>query len=155
MSNLAIGKPAPDFSLPRAGGGTASLADHRGRKLVLFFYPKADTPGCTREAIEFSAAKADFAAADTDLLGISHDPVRKQEKFVAKHDLTAAIASDETLDMLKAYEVWGGKSLYGRLFMGTHRTTVLIDRDGTVARIWSKVRVPGHVEEVLAAAKAL
>jgi peroxiredoxin Q/BCP len=155
MDNLAVGKAAPDFSLPQAGGGTASLAAYRGRKLVLFFYPKADTPGCTREAIEFSAARADFAAAQTDLLGVSHDPVKKQEKFVARHELTTPIASDETLDMLKAYGVWGGKSLYGRFFMGTARTTVLIDSNGVIARIWSKVRVPGHVADVLAAARAL
>ncbi|MDQ0395055.1 peroxiredoxin [Labrys monachus] len=154
MGTLVAGSPAPDFSLPLAGGGTASLASYRGRKLVIFFYPKADTPGCTREAIEFSAAKADFSAAGTDLLGVSHDPVKKQEKFVAKHELTAPIASDETLDMLQAYGVWGGKSLYGRFFMGIERTTVLIDKDGIVSRVWSKVRVPGHVAEVLAAAKA-
>jgi peroxiredoxin Q/BCP len=151
MSKLAIGQAAPDFALPRAGGGTVSLAAYRGRKLVIFFYPKADTEACTREAIEFSTARADFTAAGAELLGISHDAIRKQEKFVAKHALTTPIASDETLDMLNAYGVWGEKSMYGRTYMGIERTTLLIDENGIIDRIWPKVKVAGHVAEVLAA----
>jgi peroxiredoxin Q/BCP len=153
MSKPTAGTPAPGFTLPRAGGGTVSLAGFHGRKLVLFFYPKADTPGCTQEAIEFSAAKADFEAAGADLLGVSHDPVRKQEKFIAKHELTTPIASDETLDMLEAYGVWVQKSMYGRTFMGIERTTMLIDGNGIVVRVWPKVSLAGHVAEVLAAVR--
>jgi len=155
MQPLEAGQAAPAFTLPGADGGTVSLDSFRGRKLVIFFYPKADTEACTREAIDFSAAKADFAGAGTTLLGISHDPIKKQQKFVAKHGLTTAIASDETLDMLNAYGVWGEKSMYGRTYLGIERTTMLIDAKGIVARVWSKVRVANHVAEVLEAAKAL
>ena len=155
MHPLQVGEVAPAFSLPLADGGTVRLEDFSGRKLVIFFYPKADTQACTREAVEFSAAKADFAAAGAELLGISHDPVRKQQKFVAKHGLATAIASDESLDMLNAYGVWGEKQMYGRTYLGIERTTLLIDGKGIVARVWSKVRVADHVTEVLEAARAL
>jgi peroxiredoxin Q/BCP len=155
VSNLSVGQAAPNFTLPQAGGGTVSLADFKGRKLVIFLYPKADTEACTREAIEFSAARASFAAAGTELLGISHDSIKKQEKFIAKHELTTPIASDETLEMLNAYGVWGEKSMYGRTYLGIERTTILIDTNGAITRIWSKVKVNGHVAEVLAAARAL
>jgi thioredoxin-dependent peroxiredoxin len=149
------GQKAPDFTLPRDGGGTVSLADHKGRKLVLYFYPKADTPGCTIEAVDFTRLKRAFTRADTDIVGVSGDPVKAQDKFRDKHDLKVALASDESLEMLTAYGVWGEKSMYGRKFMGVRRTTLLIDRDGRVARVWENVKVAGHAEEVLEAAKAL
>lgn len=149
------GQKAPDFTLPRDGGGTVSLADYKGRKLVLFFYPKADTPGCTTEAVAFTAHKRAFARAETDIVGVSADPVKAQDKFRDKHDLKVPLGSDESLEMLTAYGVWGEKSMYGRKFMGVRRTTVLIDRDGRVARVWENVKVAGHAEDVLEAAKAL
>jgi peroxiredoxin Q/BCP len=149
------GQKAPEFTLPRDGGGTVSLADHKGRKLVLYFYPKADTPGCTTEAIDFTRLKRGFSRADTDIVGVSADPVKAQDKFRDKHDLKVALASDESLKMLSAYGVWGEKSMYGRKFMGVRRTTLLIGRDGRVARVWENVKVAGHAEEVLEAAKAL
>ena len=151
----AAGERAPDFKLPRDGGGTVSLADFKGRKLVLYFYPKADTPGCTKEAIDFNALRRAFAKAETDIIGVSADPVRAQDKFRDKHDLAIALASDEEKKMLTAYGVWGEKSMYGRKFMGVMRTTLLIGRDGRVAQVWENVKVPGHAEAVLDAAKAL
>jgi peroxiredoxin Q/BCP len=155
MTHLAAGRPAPAFTLPRDGGGTIRLGDFTGRKLVLYFYPKADTPGCTLEAQDFSRLRPKFAAAGTDIVGVSADPVAAQDKFKAKYRLDIPLASDETHAMLAAYGVWGEKSMYGRTFMGIVRTTVLIGADGNIARVWSKVKVPGHAEEVLAAAKAL
>jgi peroxiredoxin Q/BCP len=151
----AAGEKAPNFKLSRDGGGTVSLADFKGRKLVLYFYPKADTPGCTKEAIDFSALRRAFAQAETDVVGVSADPVRAQEKFRDKHGLGIPLASDEEKKMLAAYGVWGEKSLYGRKFMGVKRTTLLIGRDGRVARVWENVKVPGHAQAVLEAAKAL
>ncbi|MDQ0356106.1 peroxiredoxin Q/BCP [Rhodoplanes tepidamans] len=152
---LREGDPAPDFRLPRDGGGEVSLSDFAGRKLVLYFYPKADTPGCTREAQAFSAAKAAFAKAKTDILGVSADPPKKQDGFVKKHGLTIPLASDETHAMLEAYGVWGEKSMYGKTFMGITRTTFLIGPDGRIAKIWPSVKVDGHADDVLAAAKAI
>ena len=152
---LAAGTPAPAFSLPRDGGDKVSLADFRGRKLALYFYPKAETPGCTREAQAFSALEADFQRAGTGVLGVSADPVQAQDKFKKKYKLSLALASDETHEMLNAYGVWGEKSMYGRTFMGIERATFLIDAEGRIARVWRKVKVDGHAEEVLAAAKAL
>jgi peroxiredoxin Q/BCP len=152
---LSEGAKAPAFSLPRDGGGTVSLADFAGRKLVLYFYPRADTPGCTKEAIDFSRLKTAFAKADTEVLGVSADPVAAQDKFKTKHKLSIALASDEKHRMLEAYGVWQEKSMYGRKFMGIARVTVLIDRQGRIAKVWPKVSVTGHAEEVLAAAKAL
>lgn len=152
---LTPGAPAPVFTLPRDGGETVSLADFAGKKLVLFFYPKANTPGCTREAIAFSGLAADFAKAGTAVLGVSADPTRAQDSFKAKHGLALPLASDEKHHMLEAYGVWGEKSMYGRTFMGIARTTFLIDRAGRIARVWPKVKVDGHADEVLAAAKAL
>ena len=151
----AVGAKAPAFTLPRDGGGTVSLADFKGRKLVLFFYPKADTPGCTKESIAFSSLKRAFAKADTEVVGVSADPVKAQDKFRDKHKLAIPLASDETKKMLTAYGVWGEKSMYGRKFMGVRRTTVLIDRDGRVAQVWENVKVDAHAEAVLEAAKAL
>jgi peroxiredoxin Q/BCP len=151
----AIGAKAPPFTLPRDGGGLLSLSDFKGRKLVLYFYPKADTPGCTSESIAFSGLKRAFAKADTDVVGVSADPVTAQDKFRDKHRLSVPLASDETKKMLTAYGVWGEKSMYGRKFMGIRRTTVLIGRDGRIAQVWENVKVPGHAEAVLEAAEAL
>jgi peroxiredoxin Q/BCP len=152
---LGPGERAPAFTLPRDGGGTVSLKDFKGRNLVLYFYPKADTPGCTREAIAFSRLRAAFAKAGTDILGVSADPVPAQDKFKAKHKLTVALASDETKAMLEAYGAWGEKSMYGRKFMGVIRKTVLIGGSGRILRVWPKVKVDGHAEEVLETVRAL
>jgi peroxiredoxin Q/BCP len=152
---LAVGDKAPAFNLPGDAGETVSLADFKGRKLVIFFYPRADTPGCTRESIAFSRLKAQFTRAGTAVLGVSADPVKAQAAFKTKHDLSVALLSDETHKMLEAYGAWGEKSMYGKRFMGIIRTTMLIGPDGRIARIWPKVKVDEHAEEVLAAAKAL
>jgi thioredoxin-dependent peroxiredoxin len=152
---LAPGAKAPAFALPRDGGGTVSLADFAGRKLVLYFYPRADTTGCTKEAIDFSRLKAAFARAGADVVGVSADPVPAQDAFKAKHKLAIALASDEKHRMLEAYGVWRQKSMYGRTFMGIVRATFLIGPDARIARVWPKVTVEGHAEDVLAAAKAL
>ena len=152
---LAEGSKAPAFALPRDGGTTVSLKDFKGRNLVLYFYPKADTPGCTKEAIAFSALRAAFAKAGTEIVGVSADSVKAQDKFKAKHKLKIALASDETKEMLEAYGAWGEKSMYGRKYMGVIRKTFLIDGEGRIVRIWPKVSVPGHAEEVLAAATSL
>jgi thioredoxin-dependent peroxiredoxin len=154
-TGLADGSKAPAFKLPRDDGGSVSLADFAGRKLVLYFYPKADTPGCTREAIDFSKLRSKFHSAGTDILGVSADSVPSQARFKAKHRLAIDLLSDPTHEMLEAYGVWGKKSMYGRSFMGITRTTFLIGPDRRVARIWPKVKVDGHAAEVLAAAKAL
>jgi thioredoxin-dependent peroxiredoxin len=155
MTVLQPGDRAPDFTLPRDGGDSLSLRDFKGRKLVLYFYPKADTPGCTRESIAFSALKSAFARAGTDIVGVSADPVKAQDKFRDKHKLKVPLASDETKAMLTAYGVWGEKTLYGRKFMGVRRTTYLIGPDGRVAKVWENVKVDGHADDVLAAAKAV
>jgi thioredoxin-dependent peroxiredoxin len=152
---LQPGTQAPTFTLPRDGGGTISLADFAGRKLVLYFYPRADTPGCTKEAIDFSRLKTAFAKAGTEIVGVSADPVQAQDKFKAKHKLAIPLASDETHRMLEAYGVWQEKSMCGRKFMGVVRNTLLIGLDQRIAQIWPKVSVAGHADEVLAAAKAL
>ncbi len=149
------GAPAPAFTLNRDGGSQVSLSDFAGRKLVLYFYPKADTSGCTKEAIAFNGLRADFAAADTAILGVSADPVTAQDKFKTKYDLDIPLGSDESRAMLEAYGVWVEKSMYGRKYMGIERVTLLIGRDGTVAQVWPKVKIPGHAEEVLKAAQAL
>jgi thioredoxin-dependent peroxiredoxin len=155
VAKLAPGAKAPAFKLPRDGGGTISLAEFAGRKLVLYFYPKADTSGCTTEAIDFSALKTRFSRAGTEVLGVSGDTVRALDAFKAKHKLTVGLASDEKHTMLEAYGVWQQKSMYGRKFMGVVRTTFLIGPDGRIAQIWPKVSVAGHAAEVLTAAKAL
>jgi peroxiredoxin Q/BCP len=154
-AKIAVGRKAPDFTLPSDGGGQVSLAGFKGKKLVLYFYPKADTPGCTIEAKDFSRLAPAFARAKTVVLGVSADPVKKQDRFKAKHDLAIPLASDETHEMLNAYGVWAEKSMYGRTYMGILRNTYLIGPDGKIAQIWEKVKVAGHAEEVLAAAKAL
>ena len=152
---LIVGAKAPNFKLLRDGGGEVSISDYKGRKLALYFYPKADTSGCTAEAKHFSKLAPAFARAGTAILGVSADPVAKQDKFKAKHDLTIALGSDEFREMLKAYGVWAKKSMYGRSYMGILRNTYLIGPEGRIAQIWEKVKVPGHADEVLAAAKAL
>jgi peroxiredoxin Q/BCP len=154
-SGLTEGAMAPAFRLPRDGGDTVSLADYRGRKLVLFFYPRADTPGCTKEAIDFTRLSSAFAEHQTAVLGVSADPLKAQEAFRDKHELTTPLASDEQHEMLEAYGVWGEKSMYGRTFLGILRTTVLLGADGRILRIWHNVKVDGHAEEVLAAVRAL
>jgi peroxiredoxin Q/BCP len=152
---LGPGAKAPAFTLPGDGGETISLADFAGRKLVLYFYPRADTPGCTKEAIDFSRLKSAFGKAGADVLGVSADPVPAQDKFKTKHKLSIALASDEDHRMLEAYGVWQEKSMYGRKFMGVVRATFLIGPDQRIAKVWPKVSVKGHAEDVLAAAKAL
>jgi peroxiredoxin Q/BCP len=151
---LAEGTKAPAFHLPRDGGTTVSLSDFAGQKLVLFFYPRADTPGCTKEAIDFTRLSAAFAESKTAVLGVSADPPKAQEAFRNKHQLSVPLASDEQHAMLEAYGVWGEKSMYGRTFLGISRTTVLIGADSRVLRIWRNVKVDGHADEVLAEAQS-
>ena len=148
---LAEGMAAPAFRLPRDDGGSVSLKDFAGRNLVLFFYPRADTSGCTLEAADFTRLTPRFEALDTAILGVSADPQAALQRFRKKHALKVALASDETLAMLKAYGVWGKKSMYGKTFEGILRTTIWIDAKGRIARIWRSVKVPGHAEDVLAA----
>lgn len=152
---LVAGSKAPAFNLQRDGGTSVSLKDFKGCNLVLYFYPKADTPGCTKEAIAFSHLRAAFAKTGTEILGVSADPVKAQDKFKAKHKLKIALASDEAKAMLEVYGAWGEKSMYGRKYMGIIRKTFLIDGKGRIVHIWPKVSVPGHAEEVLDAAKSL
>ena len=146
---------APAISLPRDGGEIVNLSDFSGKKVVLYFYPKDDTPGCTKEAIGFTDMIDDFAAADTVILGVSKDSVKTHDKFVAKHELKIALLSDEDGDVCERYGTWVEKSMYGKTYMGIERATYLIGADGKIAQVWRKVRVPGHVEEVLEAARAL
>jgi peroxiredoxin Q/BCP len=154
-SALTEGAKAPAFRLPRDGGDTVALSDYAGKKLVLFFYPRADTPGCTKEAIDFTRLAGDFAQSQTAVLGVSGDPPKAQEAFRDKHELTVPLVSDEKHEMLEAYGAWGEKSMYGRTFQGILRTTVLIGADGRVIKIWRNVRVDGHADEVLAAVRAV
>ena len=152
---LAAGVKAPNFSLARDGGGNVSLAEFAGRALVLYFYPRAGTSGCTREAIDFSRLKAEFRRAGADILGVSADPIRALDAFKAKHKLTVALASDETRKMLEAYGAWQEKTLYGRKFLGVVRSTFLIGPDQRIVQVWPRVSVDGHAAAVLAAVKAL
>jgi len=152
---LAQGAKAPGFRLPRDGGSIVSLSDFAGQKLVIFFYPKANTPGCTKEAIDFTRLASAFAESQTAILGVSADPPRTQEAFRDKHRLSVPLVSDEKHEMLEAYGVWGEKSMYGRTFQGILRTTVLIGADRRIIRIWRNVKVDGHADEVLAAVRAL
>jgi peroxiredoxin Q/BCP len=152
---LSEGAKAPAFELPRDGGTSVTLAGYLGKKLVIFFYPRADTPGCTKEAIDFTRLSGAFAESQTAVLGVSADPMAAQEAFRDKHQLSIPLVSDETHNMLQAYGVWGEKSMYGKMFLGILRTTVLIDKSGRVARIWRGVKVDGHADDVLAAAQAL
>jgi peroxiredoxin Q/BCP len=152
---LKEGDPVPDVTLTGMDGAALSPADFRGNKLVLYFYPKDDTSGCTREAQDFSALAGEFEKAGTWILGLSKDSPASHAKFAAKYDLGVKLASDPDGSVCEAFGTWGEKSLYGRKYMGIDRATFLIDRDGTVARVWRKVRVAGHAEEVLAAAREL
>jgi thioredoxin-dependent peroxiredoxin len=152
---LSEGAKAPAFQLPRDGGSSVTLADYLGKKLVVFFYPRADTPGCTKEAIDFTRLSRAFADSQTAVLGVSADPLKAQEAFRDKHQLSIPLVSDETHQMLQAYGAWGEKSMYGKTFLGILRTTLLIDKRGRIARIWRNVKVDGHADEVLAAAQAL
>ena len=154
-SGLVEGGKAPGFRLPRDGGDSVALADYAGQKLVLFFYPRADTPGCTREAIDFTRLQDAFADSGAAVLGVSADTVKAQESFRNKHQLTVPLVSDEKHEMLEAYGAWGEKSMYGRTFLGILRTTVLIGANGKIAKIWRNVRVDGHADEVLAAVQAM
>jgi peroxiredoxin Q/BCP len=155
MSELKIGDTAPDFTLPRNGSGDINLASRQGKAVVLYFYPKDDTSGCTAQAIDFSAMGADFQAANAVVIGISPDSVKSHDKFAAKHALTVMLASDEERNVLETYGVWKEKSMYGKKYMGVERTTYLVAPDGKIAKIWNKVKVPGHAQAVLDAIKAL
>ncbi len=156
MTNLLQpGASAPDFRLPRDGEGLLGLSDFKGKKLVLYFYPKDDTSGCTAEAIDFNRLAGEFAAAGAAIVGASPDPVKRHDKFRQKYELGFPLVSDEAKSMLEAYGVWVEKSMYGRKYMGVERTTFLIDGKGKIAEVWRKVKVPGHADEVLAAAKAI
>lgn len=152
---LNIGDQAPAFAFMSLEGTPLTNTSCRGRKLVLYFYPKDDTSGCTKEAIDFSRLRSAFAAQDTAVVGVSPDSAASHDKFRAKHKLDLELGSDEDTSLLQAFGVWKQKSMYGRSYMGVERTTVLIGRDGAVAQVWPNVKVPGHAEEVLAAATAL
>ncbi len=147
---LAIGDAAPEFNLPRDGGGRVSLADLKGQMVVLYFYPRDDTSGCTKEAIAFTEALEAFKAAGAVILGVSKDSVAKHEKFIAKHDLSVTLLADEDGAVCEAYGVWVEKSMYGKKYMGIERATFLIDQEGALKQIWRKVKVPGHADAVLA-----
>jgi len=153
--SIEPGQPAPDFTLPTDGGGSVSLKELRGRKVVLYFYPKDDTPGCTTEACAFRDALPDFTGLDATVIGVSKDSVARHDKFKAKHGLPFTLASDEEGTVCEAYGTWIEKSMYGRSYMGIDRATFLIDGEGIVRGVWRKVKVKGHVEEVLEAARAL
>lgn len=152
---LSVGDKAPQFSLPGNGGSTLSLSDFAGKNVVLYFYPKDDTPGCTTEAKDFTSLAEDFKNANTVVIGMSKDTAAKHDKFIAKHDLSVLLASDEEGAALEAYGVWVEKNMYGRKYMGIQRATFLIDGEGTIQNIWPKVKVKGHAEDVLENAKAL
>ena len=152
---ISAGETAPDFTLPRDGDATVTLSALRPGKVVLYFYPKDDTPGCTLEAQDFNAKLGDFTAAGATVIGISKDSVKSHDKFCRKHGLSIVLASDESGQTCEDYGVWLEKSMYGKTYMGIERTTVLIDGEGKVARVWNKVSVKGHADEVLAAAQAL
>ena len=155
MSALSSGDRAPAFTLSADGGGTISLSTFKGKATVLYFYPKDDTPGCTKEAIDFTAKIDAFRAAGAEVIGVSKDSVEKHDKFKAKHALEVRLASDPDGAMLEAYGVWVEKKLYGKTYMGIERATFLIDAKGVIREVWRKVRVPGHADAVLAAVEAL
>ncbi|MFN3169065.1 MAG: thioredoxin-dependent thiol peroxidase [Hyphomicrobiales bacterium] len=152
---VAEGEKAPEFTLPTDGGGSVSLSALQGKPVIVYFYPKDDTSGCTKEAIGFSESKSEFDAVGATIIGISPDSAAKHDKFIAKYDLTIQLAADEEKTVAEAYGVWVEKSMYGKKYMGVERSTFLVAADGTIAKAWRKVKVPGHVDEVLAAAKAL
>ena len=153
--DLKVGDPAPNFELPTAGGGRVSLADLKGKRVVLYFYPKDDTSACTQEALNFTEKTRQFAAANAVVVGVSRDKPAKHEKFAAKYGLKHILGSDEEAEMCARYGVWVEKKMYGRVHMGIERSTFLINEKGRIKRIWRKVKVPGHVEEVLTEVNAL
>lgn len=155
MTELTVGGIAPDFSLPRDGGGTVALKDFAGKAIVVYFYPQDDTKSCTTEAIDFSALLPQFEAAGAVVVGISPDMPTRHDRFKAKHGLSLVLGSDEARTVIEAYGAWGEKSLYGRNYMGVIRSTFLVGRDGRIARIWRNVRVRNHAQDVLEAVKAL
>ncbi|TCL73583.1 peroxiredoxin [Rhizobium sp. BK251] len=155
MAEPGIGDAAPDFDLPRDGGGRISLSQLRGSPIVLFFYPKDDTVGCTAESLAFTALDTEFKSVGATVIGMSPDSVKSHDKFCKKHGISVILASDESTATLQAYGVWKEKSMYGRRFMGVERTTFLLARDGSITTIWQKVRVPGHAEAVLEAVRNL
>ena len=152
---LKAGAKAPEFTLARDGGDKMSLSSFAGKKLVLYFYPKDDTPGCTREAIDFNALRVEFDKAGAVVAGVSPDSAASHAKFRKKHGLDIPLLSDETKEMLEAWGVWTEKSMYGRKYMGVERTTFLVGADGKIARVWNKVKVPGHAEAVLEATREI
>ena len=154
MTDLKIGDTAPDFTLPRNGSGEVTLSSLSDKTVVLYFYPKDDTSGCTVQAIDFSALGAQFEAANTVVIGISPDSVKSHDKFAAKHSLSVMLASDEERTVLESYGVWKEKSMYGKKYMGVERTTYLISPGGAIAQIWTKVKANGHAQEVLEAVNA-
>ena len=153
MSELILGDAAPDFTLPTDGGGSLTLSALKGNAVVLYFYPKDDTSGCTSEAQGFSAAASDFAKAGAVVIGVSKDSVKSHDKFKAKYALDLILASDEAGGMVESYGVWVEKSMYGRKYMGIDRSTFLVGPDGILTAVWRKVKVPGHVDAVLKALK--
>ena len=155
VKELVDGDMAPNFELPTDGGGRAHLKDLKGKPVVIYFYPKDDTSGCTAEAIAFNGLRAKFAAAGATVIGVSPDSAASHDKFKRKHDLEIALAADPERSAIEAYGVWKEKSMYGRKYFGVERSTFLIDSEGRVAKVWRKVKVPGHADEVLAATKAL
>ena len=153
--SVDAGTTAPDFTMPTDGGGSVTLAALRGKPVVLYFYPKDDTSGCTAQACGFRDQQPDFQGIDATVIGVSKDPVTSHDKFKAKYDLPFTLASDKETGVAEAYGVWVEKSMYGRMYMGMERAPFLIDKDGVVRKVWRKVKVPGHVKEVLEAVKAL
>ena len=151
---LDVGDVAPDFTLPTDGGGEITLSSMRGKKVVLYFYPKDDTSGCTKEACDFREKISEFEKAGVVVLGMSPDSVKKHDKFKAKYDLPFSLVADEEKTALEAYGVWVEKSMYGRKYMGVERSTFLIDVDGSIQSVWRKVKVPGHIDAVLDAVQA-
>jgi thioredoxin-dependent peroxiredoxin len=155
MAALKEGDVAPDFTLHRDGGGSVTLSDFSGKPVVVYFYPKDDTSGCTKQAVGFSESADHFKAAGAEIIGISPDSVKSHDKFRQKHGLAIILGADEEKSAIEAYGVWAEKQMYGKSYMGVDRSTFLVGRDGKLARVWRGVKVPGHVEEVLAAVKAL
>ena len=155
MTDITEGQPAPAFDLATDGDGRVTLAGLKGKAVVLYFYPKADTPGCTTEGLDFSALADQFAAANAVVIGVSRDAVKKLDRFKAKHDLKVILGSDEDGVVCEAYGTWVMKKLYGREYMGVERATFLIDGSGLIRRVWRNVKVKGHAEQVLEAAQSL
>lgn len=150
MTGLNIGDTAPDFTLPKDGSGEITLSELRGKKVVLYFYPKDDTSGCTSQAQQFTALNDEFTNAGAIIIGVSKDSVKSHDKFKAKYGISFALLSDESLDVANKYGVWVEKSMYGRKYMGMERATFLIDGEGKIEKVWHKVKITGHIEEVLA-----